>query len=200
MAIDDFDLVVRFDEASRRDPAELGRTILDAPSGRKVALADVARVLDTVGPTTILHEDGQRRIVVSCNVQGRDLASVVADIRLAAEPIEQRLRGVSGDCRIAYGGQFEAQQEATSRLAVLGSLAVVGVFLLLWKCLGSWVAAAQVLLVNIPLAAIGAVAILMIVNRPSAEALSAAPWHQWPRSLGGGDDAFAGSLDRASSP
>ena len=175
------DLVVRFDEESRRDPAVLARTVLDAPSGRKVAVADVAQVLDTVGPTTIAHEDGQRRIVVSCNVQGRDLASVVADIRLAAEPIEQRLRSVSGDYRIAYGGQFEAQQEAATRLLVLGSLAVVGVFLLLWKCLGSWVAAAQVLLVNIPLAAIGAVAILMLVNRPTAAALAAAPWLEWPR-------------------
>ena len=176
-----FELVVRFDEASRRDPVELGRTIVDAPSGRKVALADVANVLDTVGPTTILHEDGQRRIVVSCNAQGRDLASVVADIRTAVEPIERRLRGLSGDYRIALAGQFEAQQEAMSRLAVLGSLALVGVFLLLWKCLGSWVAAAQVLFVNVPLAAIGAVAILMLVNRPTSAALAAAPWWNWPR-------------------
>jgi CzcA family heavy metal efflux pump len=176
-----FELVVRFDEASRRDPVELGRTIVDAPSGRKVALADIAKVLDTVGPTTILHEEGQRRIVVSCNVQGRDLASVVADIRAAVEPIERRLHDISGDYRIALAGQFEAQQEAMARLAVLGSIAVVGVFLLLWKCLGSWVAAAQVLFVNVPLAAIGAVAILMLVNRPTSAALTAAPWFDWPR-------------------
>ena len=72
-----FDLVVWFDEASRNDPDEINKTILDTPSGRKIALGDVAEILDTTGPNTLNRENVQRRIVVFCNVQGRDLAGVV---------------------------------------------------------------------------------------------------------------------------
>jgi CzcA family heavy metal efflux pump len=175
-----FDLVVWYDEESRGSPAEIGKTILDTPSGRKVALSQVADVLDTTGPNTLNREGVQRRIVVACNVQGRDLGSVVADIRQAVQPIENRLHGLSGSYRIEYGGQFEAQREASARLTVLGALAVVAVFLLLWKCLASWRAALQVLLVNIPLAAVGSVLALLLINRPGAEALRAAPWWDWP--------------------
>jgi Cu/Ag efflux pump CusA len=176
-----FDLVVWYDERSRNDPAEISRTILDTPSGRKVALGQVADVVDTTGPNTLNHENVQRRIVVACNVQGRDLAGVVGDIRRELRPVEERLNRLPGGYRIEYGGQFEAQQEAGSRLTVLGALAVAGVFMLLWKCLGSWRAALQILLVNIPLAALGSVVALLLLNRPTAAALQAAPWWEWPR-------------------
>ena len=75
-----FDLVVWFDEAARRDPDEINKTILDTPSGRKIALGDVAEILDTTGPNTINRENVQRRIVVFCNVHDRDLAGVVRDM------------------------------------------------------------------------------------------------------------------------
>src|SRR5262249_9299002 len=176
-----FDLVVWYDEASRNDPAVIAQTILDTPSGRKVALGQVAEVRDATGPSTINREHVQRRIVVSCNVQGRDLGGVVADIRQALAPVEERLRQLPGSYHVGHGGQFGAQQQANARLAVLAALAVAGVFLLLWRCLGSWVAALQVLLVNIPLAALGSVIALLIVNRPAPEALAAAPWWAWPR-------------------
>ena len=176
-----FGLVVWYDEASRSDPARIGQTILDTPSGRKVALSQVADVLDTTGPNTLNHEGVQRRIVISCNVQGRDLGSVVADIERALEPLSAKLGQLPGGYRLEYGGQFEAHQAATLRLAILAALAVLGVFLLLWKCLQSWVAALQVLLVNIPLAALGAVVGLLLLNRPGADQLAAAPWWDWPR-------------------
>jgi Cu/Ag efflux pump CusA len=180
-----FDLVVWYDESARNDPAVIAQTVLDTPSGRKVALGQVAEVRDATGPNTINREHVQRRIVVACNVQGRDLGSVVADIQQALAPVEAHLRELPGGYRIEYGGQFEAQQQANARLAVLASLSVVGVFLLLWKCLGSWVAALQVLLVNIPLAALGSVVALLLVNRPSMEALAAAPWWTWPKVWAG---------------
>ena len=100
---------------------------------------------------------------------------VAQDIQRELQPVEERLHHIPGNYRLEYGGQFEAQQEAGSRLAVLGALAVVGVFLLLWKCLGSWRAALQILLVNIPLAALGSVAALLLLNQPTAAALQAAP-------------------------
>src|SRR5262249_22387796 len=172
---------VWYDEQSRNDPAVIEQTILDTPSGRKVALGQVAQVLRTRGPNTLNRERVERRIVVSCNVQGRDLGGVVETIRRRLAPLEEKLQQLPGSYRIEYGGQFEAQQQANDRLGLLAGLAVVGVFLLLWKCLGSWRAAAQVLLVNIPLAAIGSVAALLLVNRPDPAALQAAPWWGWPR-------------------
>lgn len=175
-----FSLVVWYDEASRNSPSIINQTILDTPSGRRVALGQVAQVFETSGPNTINREHVQRRVVVSCNVAERDLSGVVGDIAAAVEPVRERLKGLPGDYAVELGGQFEAQREANLRLLVLGSAAVVGVFLLLCKALGSWRAAMQVL-VNIPLAAMGSVVALLIVNQPSAEALAAAPWWQWPR-------------------
>ena len=175
-----FGLVVWYDEASRNDPDVIQQTILDTPSGRKVSLGEVADVLDTTGPNTLNREHVQRRIVVFCNVEGRDLASVVGEIKSLTKPVEERLRTLPENYHIEYGGQFEAQQQANLRLLVLGSVSVIGVFLLLTKCLGSWRAALQVL-ANIPLAALGSVVTLLIVNQPTTEALQAAEWWQWPR-------------------
>ncbi|MBL8818440.1 MAG: efflux RND transporter permease subunit [Planctomyces sp.] len=175
-----FGLVVWYDEASRNDPDVIQQTILETPSGRRVSLGEVADVLDTTGPNTLNREHVQRRIVVFCNVEGRDLASVVGEIRALTMPIEERLRALPGDYRIEFGGQFEAQQEANFRLLVLGTASVLGVFLLLTKCLSSWRAAMQVL-ANIPLAALGSVVTLLIVNQPSSESLQGAEWWQWPQ-------------------
>jgi len=174
-----FDLVVWYDEYARGDPAVIGSTLLDTPSGRKVALDQVARVLDTTGPSSLNREGVQRRVVVSCNVQGRDLAAVVADIRREVAPVERKLRELPGGYRVEYGGQFEAQQQANLRLLLLGTLAVLGVFLVLCKALESWQAAVQVL-VNVPLAAVGSVVALLLTNRPDGAALAAAPWWRWP--------------------
>jgi CzcA family heavy metal efflux pump len=174
-----FGLVVWFDEQARSDPGVIGATILNTPSGRKVALDQVARVLDTTGPNVLNREGVERRMVVSCNVHDRDLAAVVADIRRTVAPVADRLRTQTGSYRVEYGGQFEAQQEANLRLLLLGTLAVVAVFVVLCKALESWRAALQVL-ANIPLAAIGSVVALVLVNRPEWDELAAAPWWQWP--------------------
>ncbi|MEX0726431.1 MAG: efflux RND transporter permease subunit [Planctomycetaceae bacterium] len=175
-----FDLIVWYDEDSRSAPDVINETILKTPSGRRVALGQVIEVLDTTGPNTLNREHVQRRIVVFCNVQGRDLTSVVTDIKKTLAPVEGDLRKLPGSYYIEYSGQFEAQQEANRRLAILGSLSILGVFLLLCKALDSWRAALQVL-VNIPLAAFGSVLTLLIVNRPDWTMLAAAPWWDWPR-------------------
>ena len=175
-----FGLVVKFDDESRSDPSVINETILETPSGRRVALGQVVEVLDTTGPNTLNREHVQRRIVVFCNTQGRDLASVVADIKQVLTPVENKLRDLPGSYYLEYSGQFEAQQEANRRLAILGTISILGVFMLLCKALNSWRAALQVL-VNIPLAAFGSVLTLLIVNRPEWSALQAVPWWNWPR-------------------
>jgi CzcA family heavy metal efflux pump len=175
-----FDLMVWFEEEARRDPDEINKTIIETPAGRRIALGDVAEILDTTGPNTLNRENVQRRIVVFCNVQGRDMTSVVRDIQGKIAPIGNSLRKLPGSYRVELGGQFEAQQQANQRLAILGTLAIVGVFLLLCKALKSWMAALQVL-ANIPLAAMGSVIALLLTNWPEWSELQAAPWWQWPR-------------------
>jgi len=170
-----FDLVVWFDEKARNNLAAIRSTMISAPDGSPVALGTVARVDAITGPNTINRENVMRRIVVQANVADRDLANVVADIQKSVGqlPLPQGYF-------VEYGGQFAAQQEANLRLLVLGTLSIVGIFLLLCKGLGSWRAALQVM-VNIPLAAIGAVVALLLTNWPTVESLQAASWWQWPQ-------------------
>jgi Cu/Ag efflux pump CusA len=174
-----FGLVVWYDEDSRRDPNTIEETIIETPSGAKVALSQVAEVLDTTGPNILNRENVQRRVAVFCNVQGRDLSSVVADIKRALSPVEESLRKLPGEYYLDYSGQFEAQQEATVRLWGLALLSMVGVYLLLMKALGSQRAAIQVI-ANVPLAAFGAIIALLIVNRPSFAELGEHAWYTWP--------------------
>ncbi len=174
-----FSLVVWYDEDSRRDPKVIEETIIETPSGAKVALSQVAEVLDTTGPNVLNRENVQRRVAVFCNVQGRDLSSVVADIKTTLLPVEESLRDLPGEYYLNYSGQFEAQQEATLRLWGLAVLSLIGVYLLLLKALGSQRAALQVI-ANVPLAAFGAIIALLVVNRPSMAEFAQQTWYTWP--------------------
>ena len=162
---------------SRNDLNAIRSTLISTPDGSRVALGTVADVIETKGPNTINREKVKRRIVVQCNAAGRDLVSVVLDIQAAAkEKIEPILKE---GYYIEYGGQFEAKQDASRRLAFLACFAVAGIFLLLFQCLGSW-RAALLVMVDIPLATIGSVVLLLLVNQPSSEAIAAASWWELP--------------------
>lgn len=174
-----FSLVVWYDEDSRRDPNVVQETIVETPSGKRVALSQVVEVLDVSGPNVLNRENAQRRVAIFCNVQDRDVASVVNEIKLSLADIETDLRQLPGEYYLDYSGLFESQQEASVRLWGLASLSIVGVLYLLTKSLGSWRAALQVI-VNVPLAAMGAVIALLIVNRPDFSLLAEAPWYTWP--------------------
>lgn len=166
------DLVVWYDEGARNSPERIQETILDTPSGRRVSLGQVARVVDTSGPNTIYREQVERRVVVQCNVAGRDLSRVVRDIEGRLVPFKERLGRLGAGYRLELSGQYRAQQEATWRLAWLGGLSVVAILLLLKQCLGAWSSALQVL-VNVPLAAMGAVGMLWWMGTTT---LSLAHW------------------------
>lgn len=174
-----FGLVVWYDEEARRDPKVIEETILETPSGAKVALSQVAEILDTTGPNVLNRENVQRRVAVFCNVQGRDLASVVSEIKQSLQPIEETLQVLPGEYYLDYSGQFEAQQEATMKLWGFAIVSIIGVYLLLVKALGTHRSALQVV-ANVPLAAFGAILALLIVNQPEASALANQPWYQWP--------------------
>jgi CzcA family heavy metal efflux pump len=175
-----FDLVVWFDPEARRHYETIRDTVISTPSGARVKLGAVARIEHQTGPNTINRENVMRRIVVQCNTAGRDLASVVEDVQAAVQANLIDAGRLPPGYFIEYGGQFEAQQQANFRLLVLGCFAIAGIFLLLYKCLGSWRAALQVL-VNIPLAAVGSVLALLLTNWPGTEAFAGAAWYAWPR-------------------
>lgn len=147
-----FDLAIRYADASRHDLTAIRSTLIDTPLGGKVPLSLLADVTKALGPNTINRENVQRRIVVSCNVAGRDLQGVVRDIQQQVETKVQFPQGYY----VAYGGQFESAEEASRTLGFLSVLVLAGIVLLLTAALRS-VRDALIILVNLPLALIGGV-------------------------------------------
>ncbi len=147
-----YDVVVRFDEASRNSLDALQNVTIDTPQGTQIPISAVATVENFPGPNQILREDTKRRIVIGANVAGRDLGSVVGDIQSRVATQVQLPTGYF----LEYGGQFQASQEATRTLSLLSIFSLVAIFFLLIKALGDWRVALQVM-INIPLALIGAV-------------------------------------------
>ena len=148
-----FDLVVKLDPASAMDFERIADLPIHTLSGGTVPIRVVADVRREMGANMILRENVQRRIVVSCNVAGRDLGSVVADIQRA---VAEQVQMPSG-YRVEYGGQFASQQTASRRLLVLGGAAIAGVFMMLVLAF-SRARDALIVMVNLPLALIGGVA------------------------------------------
>lgn len=147
-----YDVIVRFDDASRGNLDALKNVTIDTPQGTQIPVSAVADIERIPGPNQVLRENTQRRIVVLSNVAGRDLGSVVQDVQQRIKAQVQLPEGYF----VEYGGQFEAQQEATKRLSLLTIFSLVAIFFLLLKALGDWRSALQVM-INIPLALIGAI-------------------------------------------
>lgn len=147
-----YDLRVRLDEGDGWTLDSIGDVPLDAPGGAKIPLKRVASISRTTGPNLISREQVQRKIVVQCNVAGRDVASVVEDTRKRLEPVINQYRGYT----VEYGGQFESAAEARRWLAFLGLLVTLGIGFLLHLAFGSGRDAALVM-INLPLALIGGV-------------------------------------------
>jgi CzcA family heavy metal efflux pump len=147
-----YDVVVRFDDASRNSLDALRSVTVDTPQGTQIPVAAVADIENLPGPNQILRENAKRRIVISANTGGRDLGSVVGDIesRVAAQVT------LPQGYFLEYGGQFQASQDATRTLSLLSLFSLAAIFFLLIKALGDWRSSLQVM-INIPLALIGAI-------------------------------------------
>jgi CzcA family heavy metal efflux pump len=148
-----FSLVVRLGDGDDWSPETLGELLVDTPGGAKVPLHALAEVRKTTGPNTISREQVERKIVVMSNVAGRDVASVVQDVKRLVDPLVAERAGYS----VSYGGQFESAEEAGRLLGALGVMVVLGIAALLYLAFGSARDAALVM-VNLPLALIGGVA------------------------------------------
>ena len=147
-----FDLVVRYDTANRGSMENIRNALIDTKDGKKIPLYYVADVVSASGPNTINRENVQRKIVVSANVAGRDLESVVSDIKNKVNRDIQLPEGY----RVEYGGQFESAEKASRMLLITSIIAILVIFLLLFQEFKD-TKLAFIILLNLPLALIGGV-------------------------------------------
>ncbi len=162
-----FDIVVRLDEASGRDEESIRKLLVAAPplapkgGGAMIPLTSLAKIKVSEGPAQISREDRRRRIVVECNVRGRDIGSFVKD---AQAKIDKQIKLPEG-YYITWGGQFENLQRATTMLAIVVPIALLLIFILLFMTFGS-VSQALLIYTGIPFAIVGGIFALAIRGMP----------------------------------
>lgn len=148
-----FSLFYRFDKNSRSSQSGIEETVLKTmPDGRKVKVRDVADVYETQGPNEISRENGLRKIIISSNVSGRDLASVIGEVKAK---VKSQLK-LPESYFVTYGGQFQAQEAASKKIFLFGFLALVGIALILFIHFKSIVLASQIML-TVPFSFIGGI-------------------------------------------
>ena len=153
-----FDLVLKMESDARGSIDQVASLMIDSPKG-KIPLSAVADVRSTAGPNSINRENVSRRIVISANVEGRDLRGVVNDIM---REVDEEIDLPEG-YYVNYGGQFESEASASRTLLIVSLLALVIIFLLLY---GQYHNAVQsgIILLNMPLALIGGILILRLTS------------------------------------
>jgi cobalt-zinc-cadmium resistance protein CzcA len=152
-----FPLVVRLPKGMRREPQALATLLINTPSGEQVPLSRLADVKIVEGPSKVQREWGRRRIVVQCDVEGRDMAGFVAEARREiAREVQPELPPLY---RIEYGGTFEYLERARLRLLIVTPVALGLIFVLLYI---SFRRLGDVLLVftAVPFASVGGVVAL----------------------------------------
>ncbi len=153
-----FNLVVRTKDASRNDREKIANLLIDA-GDKKVPLHYVAEIRSDMGPNTISRENVKRKIVISANTSGRDMRSVVNDIR---DRIEAKVTLPEG-YHVEYGGQFESEQAASRILFLTSLMSIFVIFLLLYTEFKN-MAQSGIILINLPLALIGGVFALLVTT------------------------------------
>ena len=154
-----FGIHLRYQESYRKDPETIRNMLIHTLDGSLIPLSQVADVKQVIGPIQINRDKNQRRWVVQGNVRGRDLGSVVADIR---QRISNNVNLPSG-YYVEYGGQFENQQRAMARLSIIVPIVITAVFIMLWLTFGS-IRYAIIIISNVPLALIGGVIGLLVTG------------------------------------
>ena len=154
-----FDVFLRLDHFWRDNLEFLDDVLVDLPTGGSIPLAQVASIETSTGPNQILRENGLRRIVVQCNVAGRDLGGVVEEIR---DRVAAQMDFPEGYF-VSYGGQFESQVNATRLILLLSIISVTAIFVLLYSHFQRVGLALQIML-TLPLSFIGAIAAIFLTD------------------------------------
>ena len=154
-----FDVVLRLPDNERSDVESIGSALLETPGGELIPVKQVADIFLEPGPNTINHENTQRRIVISCNISGRDLGSAVKEIQ---QKVAEQVNLPQGYF-VSYGGQFESQRSASRLILVLSLFSLAAIFLTLFTYFKSVSLVLQVML-SIPLALIGSIAAVWLTG------------------------------------
>lgn len=154
-----FDLIIRYDDQNRNTADAIKNTLIDTHDGQKIPLHYVAEVAVRGNPNSVNRENVQRKIVVSANVAGRDLRSVVNEIK---SKVNENVI-LPENYRIEYGGQFESEERATQMLLITSIGAIFLIFLLLFSEFRD-AGLASIVLLNLPLALIGGVFIVFFTS------------------------------------
>jgi cobalt-zinc-cadmium resistance protein CzcA len=155
-----FDVVIRFDEDARNDPAQLAALPIVAPDGTVVPLSSVARIGVSEGPNQISRNNGSRRIVVQANVRGRDLGGFVGEAQAAVADVS-----LPPGVYMTWGGQFENLQRAEARLMLVIPIVFLLIGSLLYMALGT-IREAALVFVCVPLALVGGALALQLRGMP----------------------------------
>ena len=154
------DIVLRLNEHYTHSIDDVRNALIDTRDGRKVPLSQVAEIVSTDGPGTITRENVQRKLVISANVSGRDMGSVIADVE---RTISSQITLPEG-FRIEYGGQFESAQAASRILFWATVAALLVIFLLIYGEFRS-VPLSAIVMLSLPLALIGGVLAVLLTSR-----------------------------------
>lgn len=147
------EIAMKFDDVSRSNLELIKKTpIKIMPDGSKVLLEEIADIYESNGPNMINRENTERRLVISANTAGRDIESIITEIKMK---INKNVTLPNG-YYINYGGQFESQQKANQLIFVLSLLSIAGIFIVLYMHFKSSFIALQIML-NIPMAFIGGI-------------------------------------------
>jgi cobalt-zinc-cadmium resistance protein CzcA len=155
-----FAVLVRYPEDRRRDLEALGRILVPSPEGPHVPLGRLAEIRQVEAPAQVSRENGMRRVVVECNIRGRDMGSFVSEVQGLVGPILDEL---PSGYFVEYGGQFENQQRAMRRLGVVVPISILLIFLMLFSAFDS-VRSALLVLANLPFALVGGVLAIFLLG------------------------------------
>jgi CzcA family heavy metal efflux pump len=145
-----FDLVVWLKPEARNSLETIANLLVDTPNGQKIPLAQVAKIQNATGPNTINRENVSRLLVVSANVNGRDLRSVVNEIQ---SKVKQQVQLPFGYF-IQYAGQFEAEERSTQSILFYSAIAFLVITFIIYLSVKS-IPSTAMIMINLPLALVG---------------------------------------------
>jgi len=152
-----FDIFLRFEPEFRGDIEQIGNLLISLPSGGQIPLIQLATIEEVVGPRVISREGNKRFITIQCNIRGRDIGRFVQE---AQSKIEDSVQ-IPPEYFVKWGGQFELQQRANQRLAIIMPITLALVATLLFTIFYSF-REVLIILVNIPLALTGGIIALKL--------------------------------------
>lgn len=148
-------VLVRYPEDKRSDFETISRILISTPTGNKIPIQEIANISEVDGPFQITRESTKRQVVVQANVEKRDVVSFVDEVK---EQIAKKIDLPKG-YYVTFGGQFENQQRAAKRLAMVIPTSIALIFLILFMTFRSSRQSLLIIL-NIPFALIGGIVAL----------------------------------------